>query len=147
MRLTMKNEYLRRQKKSATENPATHVSGKTNCSKSWDDKNCWHQMVMFPKRVPHHDPALRTRGVLQGPNSHASKRREEMGTQLWLSAGVAPKTSVPVAPAQAPASPPTETTSLAEVDGARLEGCYVEFSGLPPPMQKKSKLRQPTRSL
>lgn len=59
-----------------------------------------------------------------------------MGTQLWLSAGVAPKTSAPVALAQAPASPPTETTSLAEADVARLEGCYVEFSGLLP-MQKK----------
>lgn len=36
-----------------------------------------------------------------------------MGTQLQLSAGTAPKTSASIAPAQASASPPTETTSLA----------------------------------
>lgn len=35
-----------------------------------------------------------------------------MGTQLQLSAGAAPKTSAPIALLQAPASPPTETTSL-----------------------------------
>lgn len=66
MRLTMKNERLKRQKKSATENPATHVSGKYELLQQLGQQELLTQMVMFPVRVPRHDLVLRMMVFLKG---------------------------------------------------------------------------------
>lgn len=84
---------------------------------SWDNKNCWRQMVTFPARVLHHALVLRMRVFLKGLRlsliiGQARGRKQDGNTATALGWD-GPKDFCPIAPAQAPASPPTGTTSLA----------------------------------
>lgn len=88
----MKNERLKRQKKSATENPATHVSGKYELL-----QELGRQKLLTPDgNVPCENTApsscAENQAFSQGPgakpNNRAGKRKERMRWELSYSSGL-----------------------------------------------------------
>lgn len=117
-----------------------------NCSKSWDSKNCWYQMVTLPARVLHHDLVLGMRVLLKGPRlsliiGQARGRKGWDGKTSTAFSWDSPKVFPPPC-TSIDSSQPTHRNHKPGFTWdyehfITIEGSYVDVSGILPSMRRK----------
>lgn len=114
MRLTRKTECLKRQKKWATKNPATHVSGKYELLQELGQQELLTPDGNAPRKSSAPPSRAGSEGFSQGPgakpNNWASKRKERMRWKDIYSSQLGQSQRLP--PSLHQHSPPPETISL-----------------------------------
>lgn len=143
MRLTRKMECFKRQKKSATKNPATHVSGKYELL-----QELGQQELLTPDgNTPCKSTAPRSHagneGFSQGPEAKAynwtRRRKERMRWKDIYSSQLGQPQRLPLACTSTGSSQPTHRNHKPGFtwDYERfvtIEGCYIDVSGILPSM-------------